>query len=104
MARMNFTENYTRDSVLSFLIKSGFEITEGTKNTDRIELTQPVYKTDLIVNYVHNPSFLVAINGIQVGLEISDIYTYNNDLYVDYYAEGLPLVIHSHTQVSHRNI
>ena len=35
----------------------------------------------------------VTINGIQVGLEISDIYTYNNDLYVDYYAEGLPLFI-----------
>lgn len=61
MARMNFTENYTRDSVLNFLIKSGFQVTEGTKNTDRIELTQPIYKTDLIVNYVHNPSFLVAI-------------------------------------------
>lgn len=61
MARMTFTENYTRDSVLNFLIKSGFKVTEGTANTDKIELTQPVYKTDLIVNYVHNPTFLVAI-------------------------------------------
>jgi hypothetical protein len=47
--------------VLSFLIKSGFEITEVSENPHRIKLTQPEHKTHLIVNFRHNPSLLVAV-------------------------------------------
>ena len=72
MARMNFTENYTRDSVLSFLIKSGFEITEGTKNTDRLLYSVHIDYIRRCCSYLSR-----TWNNLRYGIGISDtIYRY----------------------------
>ena len=47
---------------------------------------------DVIIFYAPENAIL-TINSVELTLPMSDIYTYNNDLYVDYWAGDLPLFV-----------